>query len=184
MFGGNSITNTSSMAAGNGVTALLPDGAPVQAHGTASAFSYFGQLDAGLAWDITRNWSLSIGYRIVGLANFAQSDASWPTIVTAPVRCHASTPPAAHSSVAASPASKGGTDLHGPHGCDGCAHHSTTLHGRRLRIGCAGVSYCQRSRTSARHRQHVATDVCGAASRHRNVSSWRARMASASGARR
>lgn len=84
MFGGNSITNTSSMASGNGVTAMFPGGTPVQVHSTASAFSYLGQLDAGLAWDVTRNWSLSMGCRIVGLANIAQSDASWPRIVASP----------------------------------------------------------------------------------------------------
>lgn len=84
MFGGNAITNTSSMASGNGVTATFPGGAPVQVHDTASAFSFLGQLDAGLVWDITRNWTLFIGYRLVGLANIAQSDAPWPTVVTGP----------------------------------------------------------------------------------------------------
>jgi len=85
MIGGNSITDTSSMATGNGVGAKFAGGVPVQVHSTASTFSYLGSLDAGLAWDVTRNWSLSLGYRVVGLGNVAQSDASWPTSVTSPV---------------------------------------------------------------------------------------------------
>jgi hypothetical protein len=82
MIGGNSITDTSSMAAGNGVVATFAGGAPVQVHSTASTFSYLGSLDAGLAWDVTRHWSLSLGYRVVGVGNIAQSDPSWPTSVT------------------------------------------------------------------------------------------------------
>jgi hypothetical protein len=84
MIGGNAITDTSSMATGNGTTATFASGSPVQVHSTASTFSYLGSLDAGLAWDITRNWSLAIGYRLVGVANIAQSDSAWPTSVTSP----------------------------------------------------------------------------------------------------
>ena len=82
MFGGNAITDTSTMATGNGVVGTFPGGAPAQAHGTASAFSYLGQLDGSLVWDVSRTWSLSLGYRLVGLANIAQADPSWPQSVT------------------------------------------------------------------------------------------------------
>ena len=84
MIGGNSITDTSSMATGNGVGATFAGGAPVQVRSTASTFSYLGSLDAGLAWDVTRRWSLSLGYRVVGVGNIAQSDPAWPTSVTSP----------------------------------------------------------------------------------------------------
>lgn len=84
MIGGNSITDTSSMATGNGVVATFAGGAPVQVYSTASTFSYLGSLDAGLAWDVTRHWSLSLGYRVVGVGNIAQSDPAWPTSVTSP----------------------------------------------------------------------------------------------------
>jgi hypothetical protein len=56
----------------------------VQVHSTASTFSYLGSLDAGLAWDVTRHWSLSLGYRVVGVGNIAQSAPAWPTSVTSP----------------------------------------------------------------------------------------------------
>jgi len=84
MVGGNAITNTSAMGLGNGTAATFAGGSPVNVHTTAGTVSFLGSVDAGLAWDVTTNWTLSMGYRVVGVGNIAQSDQSWPTNVHAP----------------------------------------------------------------------------------------------------
>jgi hypothetical protein len=43
-----------------------------------------GSVDTGVAWDITPRWSLSMGYRVVGVGNVALSDQSWPNSITSP----------------------------------------------------------------------------------------------------
>jgi hypothetical protein len=35
-----------------------------------------------VAWDVTDRWSLSLGYRVVGVGNIAQADGQWPTLIT------------------------------------------------------------------------------------------------------
>ncbi|MFM8952555.1 MAG: hypothetical protein ACKOOF_05765, partial [Planctomycetaceae bacterium] len=37
-----------------------------------------------VAWDITDRWSLSIGYRVVGVGNIAQADGQWPAVIDSP----------------------------------------------------------------------------------------------------
>lgn len=84
LLAGNAVSSTSTMASGSGVIATFPGGAPVNVHSTAGTFAYVGSVDTGVAWDITPRWSLSMGYRVVGVGNVAQSDQSWPNSVTSP----------------------------------------------------------------------------------------------------
>ena len=84
MLAGNSITNTSTMVAGNGTSAAFVGGDPVHVHSTAGTVSYLGSIDAAVAWDITPHWSLFGGYRVVGVGNVAQSDQSWPMVISSP----------------------------------------------------------------------------------------------------
>jgi hypothetical protein len=63
MIGGNSITNT--------ITSI---NTPVSERSTLGVFSWLGSVDTGLAWDVTDRWSLSLGYRVVGVGNIAQAD--------------------------------------------------------------------------------------------------------------
>ena len=37
-----------------------------------------------MAWDVTENWSLWLGYRVVGVGNIAQADGQWPSTITSP----------------------------------------------------------------------------------------------------
>jgi hypothetical protein len=83
MIGGNSITNTSSlMQADGGYGTFTADGAPAKVHSTLGVFSWLGSVDTGLAWDVTDRWTLSLGYRVVGVGNIAQADGQWPTSIT------------------------------------------------------------------------------------------------------
>jgi len=85
MIGGNSITNTSDLEqAGGGYATFDSDGSPVKVHSTLGVFSWLGSVDTGVAWDVTDHWSLSMGYRVVGVGNVAQADAQWPTAITSP----------------------------------------------------------------------------------------------------
>lgn len=83
LLAGNSITNTSTLATAAGTPAVFTaSGAPVKVHSTLGVFSWLGSVDTGLAWDVTDHWSLSIGYRVVGVGNIAQADGQWPTLIT------------------------------------------------------------------------------------------------------
>jgi hypothetical protein len=83
MIGGNSITNTSSlMQADGGYGTFTADGMPAKVHSTLGVFSWLGSVDTGLAWDVTDRWTLSLGYRVVGVGNIAQADGQWPTSIT------------------------------------------------------------------------------------------------------
>jgi hypothetical protein len=83
MLAGNSITNTSTLATAAGTPAVFTgSGVPVNVHSTLGVFSWLGSVDAGLAWDVTDHWSLSLGYRVVGVGNIAQADGEWPTLIT------------------------------------------------------------------------------------------------------
>jgi hypothetical protein len=84
LLAGNAVTNTSTLASGSGVNATFPGGSPVNVHSTAGTFAYVGSVDTGVAWDITPRWSLSMGYRVVGVGNVALSDQSWPNSITSP----------------------------------------------------------------------------------------------------
>jgi len=79
MIGGNAITNTTSLA-----DATFAGGEPVNVHSTLGVFSWLGSVDTGVAWDITDRWSLSIGYRVVGVGNIAQADGQWPAVIDSP----------------------------------------------------------------------------------------------------
>jgi len=83
MIGGNSVTNTTALDAA-GTRALFASGAPASVHQTLGVFSWLGSVDTGLAWDVTDRWTLSIGYRVVGVGNVAQADFQWPTLLAAP----------------------------------------------------------------------------------------------------
>lgn len=83
LLAGNSITNTSSLATAAGTQATFTgSGAPVNVHSTLGVFSWLGSVDTGVAWDVTDRWSLSIGYRVVGVNNIAQADGQWPANIT------------------------------------------------------------------------------------------------------
>jgi hypothetical protein len=84
MIGGNSITNTTSLASATGTTALFADGTAARVHSTLGVFSWLGSVDTGLAWDVTDRWSLMLGYRVVGVGNIAQADGQWPTLLASP----------------------------------------------------------------------------------------------------
>jgi hypothetical protein len=84
MIAGNSITNTTTLASGSGTPALFAGGAPVNVHATQGVFSWLGSVDAGVAWDVTDHWTLSMGYRVVGVGNIAQADGQWPAEIAGP----------------------------------------------------------------------------------------------------
>lgn len=84
MIGGNAVTNTTALDTAAGNPALFASGAPVSVHQTLGVFSWLGSVDTGLAWDVTNHWTLSIGYRVVGVGNVAQADYQWPTLLAAP----------------------------------------------------------------------------------------------------
>lgn len=84
MIGGNSITNTTSLTDAAGADAAFAGGDAVDVHSTLGVFSWLGSVDTGLAWDITDRWSLSIGYRVVGVGNIAQADGQWPALIDTP----------------------------------------------------------------------------------------------------
>jgi hypothetical protein len=85
MIGGNAITNTSGLVQTDGsYGTFTADGSPAKVHSTLGVFSWLGSVDTGLAWDVTDQWSLSMGYRVVGVGNIAQADAQWPTSIVSP----------------------------------------------------------------------------------------------------
>jgi hypothetical protein len=84
MIAGNSITNTTTLATGSGTQALFASGAPVNVHSTLGVFSWLGSVDTGVAWDVTERWTLSMGYRVVGVGNIAQADGQWPAVIANP----------------------------------------------------------------------------------------------------
>lgn len=84
MIAGNSITNTTTLATGSGTEATFVSGAPVNVHSTLGVFSWLGSVDTGVAWDVTDRWTLSMGYRVVGVGNIAQADSQWPPVITGP----------------------------------------------------------------------------------------------------
>jgi len=84
MLGGNAITNTSSLASPTGTQAIFMGGAPARAFSELGVFSWLGSVDTSIAWDVTENWSLWLGYRVVGVGNIAQADNQWPTVISSP----------------------------------------------------------------------------------------------------
>lgn len=84
MIAGNALTNTTSLTGPGGTAAVFADGSPVNVHATGGVFAWLGSLDAAVAWDITDHWSLSVGYRLVGVGNIAQADGQWPAVLAAP----------------------------------------------------------------------------------------------------
>ena len=82
MLGGNAVTNTSFLSSGAGSPATFPGGSAVNVHSATSTFATVGSVDTGVAWDVTPAWTLSMGYRVVGVGNVIQSDAVWPTSIT------------------------------------------------------------------------------------------------------
>jgi len=51
-------------------------------HATRGVFSWLGSVDSAVAWDVTDRWTLSMGYRVVGVGNIAQADGQWPALIT------------------------------------------------------------------------------------------------------
>ena len=56
----------------------------MKVHSTLGVFSWLGSVDTGIAWDVTDRWTLSLGYRVVGVGNIAQADGQWPASITSP----------------------------------------------------------------------------------------------------
>lgn len=84
MIAGNALTNTTTLIGPGGTPALFADGSPVNVHATGGVFAWLGSFDAAVAWDITDHWSLSLGYRLVGVGNIAQADGQWPEVIATP----------------------------------------------------------------------------------------------------
>ncbi len=84
MIGGNAITNTTSLVGPGDVDAEFTGGDPVNVRSRLGVFSWLGSVDTGVAWDISDRWSLSIGYRVVGVGNIAQADGQWPVTLDSP----------------------------------------------------------------------------------------------------
>ena len=84
MIGGNAITNTSSLAGADGTQATFPGGVAARGFSELGEFSWLGSVDTGIAWDVTEQWSLWMGYRVVGVGNIAQADGQWPSLITSP----------------------------------------------------------------------------------------------------
>lgn len=84
MIGGNSITDTTSLANAAGTQAVFAGGGPVSVHSQLGVFSWLGSVDTGIAWDVTDRWTLSLGYRVVGVGAIAQADGQWPTTIITP----------------------------------------------------------------------------------------------------
>lgn len=84
MIAGNAITDTTSLATAAGTAAVFPGGAPVRVHSQLGVFSWLGSVDTGVAWDVTEHWTLSLGYRVVGVGNIAQADGQWPALIATP----------------------------------------------------------------------------------------------------
>jgi len=75
LLAGNSISNLAVSSSGGVSTADV--------RSTLGVFSWLGSVDTSVAWDITERWSLSIGYRVVGVGNIAQADGQWPGTIPA-----------------------------------------------------------------------------------------------------
>jgi len=84
MIAGNAITDTTALATAAGTPAVFPGGEPVRVHSQLGVFSWLGSVDTGLAWDVTEHWTLSLGYRVVGVGNIAQADGQWPVVIATP----------------------------------------------------------------------------------------------------
>ncbi|MFM9059574.1 MAG: BBP7 family outer membrane beta-barrel protein [Planctomycetaceae bacterium] len=84
LVAGNAITNTTTLSSAAGSGATFADGSPVNVHATLGVFSWLGSIDTGLAWDVTDHWTLSLGYRVVGVGNIAQADGQWPAFIATP----------------------------------------------------------------------------------------------------
>lgn len=77
LLAGNSISNRAINSSSGTTTADV--------RSTLGVFSWLGSVDTTVAWDITKQWSLWIGYRVVGVGNIAQADGQWPATIPAPV---------------------------------------------------------------------------------------------------
>ena len=84
MIGGNAVTDTTSLSDAAGTSATFASGAPASVHQTLGVFSWLGSVDTAVAWDVTDHWTLSIGYRVVGVDNVAQADGQWPASFAGP----------------------------------------------------------------------------------------------------
>lgn len=85
MLAGNAITNSTTLSSSSGAIATFDDdGSAVSVHSTLGVFSWLGSIDTGLAWDVTEHWTLSLGYRVVGVGNIAQADGQWPVLIDTP----------------------------------------------------------------------------------------------------
>jgi len=84
MIGGSSVSNLSTLQTADGVYATYANGDTVSSRATGSTFAYLGSIDSLVAWDVTDQWSLWIGYRVVGVGNILQADSVWPATLTGP----------------------------------------------------------------------------------------------------
>lgn len=84
MIGGSSVSNLSTLQTADGTYATYANGDTVSGRATGGTFAYLGSVDSLVAWDVTDQWSLWIGYRVVGVGNVLEADSVWPTSLTGP----------------------------------------------------------------------------------------------------
>lgn len=84
MIGGSSVSNLSTLQTADGTYATYANGDTVSGRATGGTFAYLGSIDSLVAWDVTDQWSLWIGYRVVGVGNILEADSVWPTSLTGP----------------------------------------------------------------------------------------------------
>lgn len=84
MIAGNAITDTTRLSTVSGTGAIFGGGEPVLVQSSRGVFSWLGSVDTGAAWDVSDRWTLSLGYRVVGVDNVAQADGQWPSTLGAP----------------------------------------------------------------------------------------------------
>jgi hypothetical protein len=66
---------------GNGIQARSPYGSfPVQ--GSANDIAFLTQIDAGVDWQFSRNWSARVGYRVVAISGVGLADDQFPQYIT------------------------------------------------------------------------------------------------------
>ena len=70
----NYIENTYSIYRGDGVIPTPQGGGTYPVHATDNVFSVLTEIDMGLYWHVTQNWSAKIGYRLVAATNMGLAD--------------------------------------------------------------------------------------------------------------
>ncbi|MBN1589195.1 MAG: BBP7 family outer membrane beta-barrel protein [Pirellulales bacterium] len=77
----NHIENTFSIYRGDGLYATPDGGGSYPVHATDNVFSVLTEVDLGLYWHVTENWSAKVGYRLVAATNMGLADDQIPFYV-------------------------------------------------------------------------------------------------------